>query len=210
MTEPITTAAAAVSAMGALPMPMGTEPQVLSVSEQQIEALADAGNRAVNDAAHEDLCMCDGWPEKCSSSGGYFQGYWDMGGLETAIPAVLASWERMRGGELEQLRTRIAVLERQAEIVAGFVAKRAEYITNLRNCNPDNAHDYDRWQGHAAARRQLAQELGLPVAWPAEDRERAEQLTRLVPVEDPHDSPLSHRYRVSHDRPDMCEPGGVS
>lgn len=63
---------------------------------------------------------------------------------------------------------RIAELERQAAAVAEFVAARAEYITAIRNCHPDNGHDYDRWQGHAESRRQLAETLGLPVAWPAE------------------------------------------
>ncbi|WP_372344633.1 hypothetical protein [Streptomyces sp. KL116D] len=50
--------------------------------------------------------------------------------------------------------------------VAEFVAKRAEYITAINGCHNDA--DYWRWQGHAESRRQLAQELGLPVAWPAE------------------------------------------
>lgn len=69
-------------------------------------------------------------------------------------------------------------------IVSEFAAKRAEYITAIRNCHPDNGHDYDRWQGHAAARRQLAELLGLPVAWPAEDdasvAKPADRLTALL------------------------------
>lgn len=68
--------------------------------------------------------------------------------------------------------------------VAEFAAKRAEYITAIRNCHPDNGHDYDRWQGHAAARRQLSELLGLPVAWPIEDAaavaKSADKLTRLL------------------------------
>ncbi|WP_406156882.1 hypothetical protein [Streptomyces canus] len=69
-------------------------------------------------------------------------------------------------------------------IVTQFVAARAEYITALRNCHGDNTHDYDRWQGHAAARRQLAELLGLPVAWPVEDAASVEmsaaKLSRLL------------------------------
>lgn len=63
----------------------------------------------------------------------------------------------------------IAALREQLAKVAAFCAQRAEYVTNLRHCGPNNNHDYYRWSGHAAARRQLSQLLGLPVGWPAED-----------------------------------------
>jgi hypothetical protein len=49
---------------------------------------------------------------------------------------------------------------------ARFVAARAEFVTAIDNCRPDNYADYHRWQGHAESRRVLAKELGLPVAWP--------------------------------------------
>ncbi|MFJ4785058.1 hypothetical protein [Streptomyces sp. NPDC088794] len=62
-----------------------------------------------------------------------------------------------------------ARLRKQAAIVETFVADRADYITAIRNCHPNNGHDYNRWQGHAESRRQLAEQLGLPVAWPAEE-----------------------------------------
>ncbi|WP_405956081.1 hypothetical protein [Streptomyces phaeochromogenes] len=97
----------------ALPMPVGPKPLVLS--EQQIDALAAAGNRVVNDAVHQDLCMCDAWPEKRLSTGAYFMGAWDVSGLETALPAVLGLWESMRGGELVALRARLAEFERPAD-----------------------------------------------------------------------------------------------
>ena len=92
---------------------------------------------------------------------------------------------------------RVAELEAAAAKVARFCAPRAEYVDNLRNCNPDNGHDYDRWQGHAAARRQLSQLLGLPVGWPAEDKAPAPHRQQ----EDPHTSPLHHDYAVSRDLP---------
>ncbi|MFF7851872.1 hypothetical protein ACFZDF_30435 [Streptomyces sp. NPDC007910] len=79
---------------------------------------------------------------------------------------------------LKERDLRIAELEAAAEKVAGFCAQRAEYVNNLRNCNPNADHDYYRWTGHAEARRQLSQLLGLPVAWPAEDA------TVPVPAED--------------------------
>jgi hypothetical protein len=108
MSDPIRDVETAVRELGALPVPVGPGPVVrpLALHEAQIDALVASGNRAVNDAVHEDLCHCDSWPEKCLSSGGFFQGYWDLGGLETAIPAVLGLWESMRGGELARLQAR--------------------------------------------------------------------------------------------------------
>jgi hypothetical protein len=104
-------------------------------------------------------------------------------------------------------RDRIAELEAREAIVAAFVAKRAEYISNLRNCNPDNGHDYDRWQGHAAARRQLAQELGLPVAWPESDAQVADKLTALLAptpaLREDDEFHLHHSYRVGRDLPPL-------
>ncbi|MFC9700868.1 hypothetical protein ACFTWD_09275 [Streptomyces sp. NPDC056943] len=66
-------------------------------------------------------------------------------------------------------RDRIAELEAAAAQVARFCAARAKYVDNINNCSPSNDRDYWRWNGHAEARRQLSQLLGLPVAWPAED-----------------------------------------
>ncbi|MYR46749.1 hypothetical protein [Streptomyces sp. SID5910] len=90
-----------VGSADVLPMPVDPGPVVrpIALHEAQLDALAASGNRAVNDLVHEDLCACDAWPAKCLSSGGYFQGYWDWGYLETAIPAVLGLWESMRGGD---------------------------------------------------------------------------------------------------------------
>ncbi|MFI0897712.1 hypothetical protein [Streptomyces sp. NPDC020983] len=82
---------------------------------------------------------------------------------ERHVPAIVR--------RLLDAEARVAELEAPAAKVAEFVAERAEYITAIRNCHPDNARDYYRWQGHAEARRRLARDLGLPVAWPAEDGE---------------------------------------
>jgi hypothetical protein len=84
---------------------------------------------------------------------------WSTPGPKDA-PAILAALRSARA-EAEQLRERLAVVEK-------FCAARAEFITAINNCHPDNSHDYWRWQGHAEGRRQLSQELGLPVAWPPE------------------------------------------
>lgn len=62
----------------------------------------------------------------------------------------------------------VAALREQLAKVAAFCAQRAEYVTNLRDYRGGD-HDYYRWTGHAEARRQLSELLGLPVGWPAED-----------------------------------------
>lgn len=112
--------------------------------------------------------------------------------------------------DAQRLQDRVTELESREATVTKFVAARAEYVTAIRNCHPDNGHDYDRWQGHAAARRQLATQLGLPVAWPAETeasvQKSTDKLTRLLAPtqalrEDPHDSPLHHAYKIPHDLP---------
>lgn len=85
--------------------------QPAELTEQQIDALAEAGNRVVNDANHTDQCMCDAWPKSCPH---YPDGTWDMGALDAAIPAVVGLWEVMRAagdaGEVGRLRTRVAEL----------------------------------------------------------------------------------------------------
>ncbi|MFH9368110.1 hypothetical protein ACH4K8_20810 [Streptomyces anulatus] len=220
---------AAVELLGALPMPVG-EPMPVELTEQQLDALSAAGNRALNDHYHEDLCYCRSWPTSCASSG-YFMGMWDTAAFDIGLPAVIGLWESLRNDrhaakvaelraeraqlqdditgaclarheeeqENARLRARVAELEAQAEKVTAFCAQRAEYVTSILNCHPDNAHDYFRWQGHAAARRQLSQALGLPVGWPAEDK----QSIPSAPVEDPHDSPLHHTYALGRDLPEV-------
>ncbi|WP_319052627.1 hypothetical protein [Streptomyces europaeiscabiei] len=106
--------------------------------------------------------------------------------------------ERMRAD-----RDRLAELEKREAAVAEFAAMRAEYITAIRNCHPDNSHDYNRWQGHAAARRQLSELLGLPVAWPVEGGVPAPRLAHVQREPDgEHYQHAHHDYRVSHDLPE--------
>ncbi|MFD3741629.1 hypothetical protein [Streptomyces sp. NPDC058629] len=255
---PVTDLPSAVALMGALPMPVG-EPVPVELTEQQLEALIDAGNRALNDHYHRDQCHCDDWPTSCVSSGHYFMGAWDTDAFAIGAPAVLGVWESLRndrhaakvaelrtdneqmrarvaeleaatyvapspsctrcygadavrfvanGGvtapcracapsELEKLRTRVAELEAQAKKVTAFCAQRAEYVNNLREFVEGGEHDYYRWTGHAEARRQLSQLLGLPVGWPAGDEPAP------GPAEDRHDSPLHHTYAVGRDLPEV-------
>ncbi|MEU0157973.1 hypothetical protein ABZ154_03770 [Streptomyces sp. NPDC006261] len=118
---------------------------------------------------------------------------------ELLIRVERADLERLQvENENRTLTRRVAELEAQAEKTAAFCAQRAEYVTNLRAFVEGGEHDYYRWTGHAEARRQLSQSLGLPVGWPAEDK----QSTPPAPAEDPHDSPLHHTYAVGRDLPE--------
>jgi hypothetical protein len=47
----------------------------------------DAVNAAINNANHEDLCLCDGWPDACVS--GYQSDRWDLGVSLTIAVGVL-------------------------------------------------------------------------------------------------------------------------
>lgn len=87
--------------------------------------------------------------------------------LRTELAEVTAHRAHVMGIAEERV-TEATELREQAEKVAAFVAQRAEVITAIRNCHPDNSADYNRWQGHAEARRVLAEQLGLPIAWPTE------------------------------------------
>ncbi|AKJ72228.1 hypothetical protein TPA4_63 [Tsukamurella phage TPA4] len=55
-------------------------------------------------------------------------------------------------------------LRAQILIVHAHVNQRPEYITALRN-STDTGGDYGRWSGHAEARRQLAEALGMTVPY---------------------------------------------
>ena len=55
-------------------------------------------------------------------------------------------------------------------IVEKHINMRSEYITALKNTVNCENGDYDRWQGGAEARRQLAQDLGWTVPYEPGDR----------------------------------------
>ncbi|MFI1889879.1 hypothetical protein [Streptomyces jumonjinensis] len=115
---------------------MGAQPADLS--EAQVDALAAAGNRALNDAIHDDVCACDAWPEACRSSSPYWMGYWDTSALDTAMPAVIGLWESMRAagdaGELGRLRARVAELETELGRYVGHEPTIAEELAFRGRC----------------------------------------------------------------------------
>jgi hypothetical protein len=106
----------------------------------------------------------------------------DLLGVEARV-AELLDERHVTNEALDDAIQALRQREQQDAVVAEFVADRAEYITAIRNCR-GRSYDYDRWQGHAAARRQLAEKLGLPVAWPPEDavslERSADRLTALL------------------------------
>lgn len=129
----------------------------------------------------------------------------------------VAELEAERHSTNEALDDAVQALRERGQreaIVAEFVAARAGYIVAIRNCHPDNGHDYDRWQGHAEARRQLAGLLGLPVAWPPEDdasvAKSADKLTALLAptqaLREDDEFHLHHDYRVPRDLPRRDDP----
>jgi hypothetical protein len=64
------------------------------VTPEQLDHLAEVGNKALNDYHHEDLCNCQNWPEKCRN---YQAGNWDTRAFAIALPAIIAAYEKTRG-----------------------------------------------------------------------------------------------------------------
>lgn len=192
--ESITSLPEAVAALGALPVPVpvGPEPRTLDVVEHELTGARLSLYEEELETARLRLALA-------SAKRGRARLRSQVASLNEALTAAA---ERMRADA-----ARIAELEKREAAVAEFAAERAEYITAIRNCHPDNQHDYDRWQGHAAARRQLSELLGLPVAWPLEGGVPAPRLAHVQREPDgEHYQHAHHDYRVSHDLP---ETGGT-
>lgn len=98
----------------------------------------------------------------------------------------VARWIETSAQHATALLAEVDRLRAELDKVTAFCAQRAEYVTSILNCHPDNKHDYYRWQGHAESRRQLSERLGLPVGWPAEDAVEADptKATRMQDAQD--------------------------
>lgn len=133
--------------------------QPADLSEAQVEALADAGNRALNDYYHDELCACSDWPESCASSGRYFAGTWDTAAFDIGMAAVIGRWEAMRApaeaGESERLRTRIAELEAERHVTNEALSDAAERLRQ----------DRDRIAELEAAQERLAETMQRGQHW---------------------------------------------
>ena len=127
--------------------------QPVALTDAQRDALADAGNRALNDHYHDDLCHCRDWPASCASSGNYFMGAWDTGAFDIGLGTVLGLWEAMRAdrpqsteveiqsrelsaalAELKELRARVAELEAELAKYVGNEPTIAEEMAYLSRC----------------------------------------------------------------------------
>lgn len=175
--------------------------QPATLTEDQTDALADAGNQALNDHYHDDLCHCSDWPESCASSGNYFAGSWDTAAFSIGMAAVIGLWESMRApaeaDELSRLRTRVAELEAERHVTNEALSDAAEALRAGR----------DRIAELETARRAtFAEAAGVAQEIYRERDDEAGtgraisgRLFALASVEDPHDSPLHHTYRLGHD-----------
>lgn len=107
MTEPITELSAAVAAVGALPMPVGNQPQPMSD-----EQLAEIDNRAAH--LYEDVRL----PAEADIVVG------------EDVPALLAEVERLKA-ELDGERENYAAYRTGAEGAKGMLARRIDAVTDL-------------------------------------------------------------------------------
>lgn len=63
--------------------------------------------------------------------------------------------------KLDAANARVEELERQHAKAVAFIYERAQFIQILRNYRGEDNGDYIRWQGHAEARRVLAESMGI-------------------------------------------------
>ncbi|MEW2070023.1 hypothetical protein [Streptomyces sp. NPDC007346] len=111
-------------------------PTPVELTAQQLEALIDAGNRALNDHYHEDQCHCDAWPTSCVSSDRYFMGAWDTDAFAIGVPAVLGVWESLRtnrdAAKVAELKAEVDRLRGELSDATAELAENARAMNALR------------------------------------------------------------------------------
>ncbi|MFI9194213.1 hypothetical protein ACIG0A_33545 [Streptomyces californicus] len=123
------------------------QPTPVELTEQQLDALSAAGNRALNDHYHEDLCHCGAWPTSCVSSSHYFMGTWDTSAFDVGLPAVLGLWETLRNdrhaakiaelrADNKALRARVAELEAAPDDEAAEMSEAEVELEVMRREHP--------------------------------------------------------------------------
>ncbi|MGW1122830.1 hypothetical protein ACWD5B_37925 [Streptomyces tanashiensis] len=196
----------------------------IALTEEQLDALIDVGNRALNNHYHADLCHCREWPASCVSSGSYFMGAWDTGAFGIGLGAVLSLWESMRldataaeparlraerhstneslSDAAEQLRVqrdRIAELEAERKKYVGVEPTIAEEMAYLGRCL-----DAVRDVCDAAEKQATRWENPLPVPeWVAMIRNATDGVTvnapALPPVPQQRQAEDPHTSDLHHD-----------
>lgn len=208
----------------------------VALTEEQLDALAAAGNRALNDHYHDDLCLCREWPESCATRG-YFPGMWDTGAFDIGLGAVLGLWESMRAdtaaAELARLRARVAELETERHTTNEVLSDAAETLRADRDRIAELCRQVEAERPEAAQTHRC----GIPLTrrlecghcphevcedcdrcphtcrcgTPAEDVSPQVQKLRDILAgqrEDTYRSPLHHDYAVPRDFPTTTETSG--
>ena len=125
----------------------------------------DAVNKAVNDANHEDLCMCDAWPDACKY---YKPGQWDLGvDLTIAVGALAPLIRAQVGVELAAARSLRLAQPSQAVDPAVHTPGRVRCYLKARGWHLIAEREtYDLWQlGH----EQMANAVCVPTKPRASD-----------------------------------------
>ncbi|MFI1525496.1 hypothetical protein [Streptomyces griseus] len=116
------------------------QPTPVELTEQQLDALSAAGNRALNDHYHESQCHCDAWPTSCVSSGNYFMGAWDTSAFDIGLPAVLAVWETLRTDRgAAKVAELLAEVDRLRKALSEAADQVAELESDLGGTSAENA-----------------------------------------------------------------------
>jgi hypothetical protein len=173
--------------------------QPAALTEDQIDALVDAGDRVVNDANHQDLCACDGWPTECRH---YVDGQWDTGALAFAIPAIVGLWEVMRAAAAAEATATV----RGACPTCGSAPE--QWCTACASC-PDGCDGGHKSSEPCPERmpEALIASSGAVIETTRTDDARP-QLAELRALlagqrEDVAASPLHHDYRIGRDLPEV-------
>lgn len=206
--EPITELAAAVAELGALPMPVGTGPQARSILDRARDALSARMTK-------DDLRLV---LENVIDYAAGLEAEWHSTNeaLDDAVQALRARPNFFQPGHTYAARAGWPGGRERFRFICESVTTdpetgepRAFGQHGRRNGAREwvwtpNPRTHDDWRGGAWT--DITDELAAP---PVE--ESVDELTRLLAptqalLEDPHDSPLHHPYRVGRDLP---ETGGA-
>lgn len=193
--------------------------QPAELSEEQMDALIDAGNGALSDYYHERACACSEYPAGCVTNEAYARarGFWDTDAFAVGMSSVIGLWESLRAdvqaAELARLRARLAELEAAArpailDLPPSRVTRRAlarplPARTALCDCGHtglEHHHAGTACWAHLARTPRASMAEPLPPVEICGCKEFVAARPQAT-VEDPHDSPLDRPYRLCRDLP---------